>query len=96
MQRLVVHKQFFPDYYLPNDMLVDADAMKTNNYFKEQTAKHESELGRDIYITNNRMPIEGLELVDKSNFEKKGIPFDSDNIISFLLGTDYSFLPYIQ
>lgn len=96
-EKITVVKQFYPLYYY-NDEYINGEAklQEINRQYKEIIEENISKTGRDIVITDDRIPKTGLVNIDQKILEKNGLDFTEEDILFILFNSRFSYLGYVK
>lgn len=84
-EKLTTIQQFNPVYYYDSRFHFNpVEIEKENESFQRIQHRRQATLGKDIVITNDRIPKAGLFTIDKGQFEKWNETYSSEKIISEL------------
>lgn len=90
-ERLTVLRQFSP--------VIVFDGPQTeeiNNKFKNLYDSHIKNYGKNWIVSGDRVPKNGLNVLDKRYFSRMEIEYDSQNVIEELFRSAFAFLGYID
>ena len=84
-ESLTVRRQFHPAVFY-DDSILDAhpDLQGKSETIIESIKKYRSIMGRDIVVTNDRIPKTGLYTIDKRQLEKWSVEYTAESIIDEL------------
>lgn len=88
-EKLTVLKIFQPRFMAP----------KSDEYyekFKKYNNNHKEKYGSNVVANSNRIPINDFYIIDRSEFEKRKVKYNDNNLIDHLFNNPYFMLGYID
>ena len=90
-EKLTVLKQFIPFLQFDGD-----DTEELNREWESSNIKHKQYYGENLIISDSRIPLSGLNILDKRYMEEINIKDTSEDIIGELFRSNYNFMGYVE
>lgn len=95
-EKLTVCKQFEPIYNISDELLEDEEDMQILEEYNRKFNEYLRKTGKDIYITDDRIPKTGFIYCDNSSFDNLKNKCNKENILSYLFFSGFSHLNYLD
>lgn len=89
-EALITFKQFYPLYYYSDEMLVESpDKIDEAKKINESIRHHQEIFGKDLVITDSRIPPSGLYYIDRNIMKKYDLDISRESLIGSLFSCEY-------